>query len=129
MLVKLIHPGVAAIVVFSLHFHHRHLSFRRAVLPSFAEQTFSFQERTILLGSIALTVITDKSLSPLQSMVISFSKAVASATSLPFRSASLHQTTFHFPKEFEPFLACVKVFDTILVLTFHTIQGLRSTAA
>ena len=129
MLVKLIHLGVAAIVVFSLHFHHRHLSFRRVVLPSFAEQTFSFQERTILLGSIALAVITDKSLSPLQSMVVSFSKAVASATSLPFRSASLRQTTFHCPKEFEPFLACVKVFDTILVLTFHTIQGLRSTAA
>ena len=116
-------------MVFSLRFHHRHFSFRKAVLPSFAEQTFFFQERTILLDLIALVVITDKSLSPLLTKVVSFSKAVASATSLPSRSALLHQTTFHYPKVSRPSLACVKVFDIILVLAFHTILGLQSTAA
>ena len=115
-------------MVFSLHFHHRHLSFHKAALPSFAEQTFSFQERTAPLDSIALAVIIGKSLIPIQ-RVISFSKAAASATSLPFGSALLHQTTFHRPKVSEPSLACVKVFDITLVLTFHTILKLRSTAA
>ena len=116
-------------MVFSLHFHHRHLSFRIAVLPSFTEQTFFFQEQTVLLESIALVVITDKSLSPLQSMVASFSMVVASAISLPSRSALLHQTTVHYLKVSEPSLACVKVFDIILALAFHIILGLRSTAA
>ena len=128
MLVKSLHLEVAMAVVFSLHFHHRLLSFHKAVPPSFAEQTFFFQEQTVLLDSIALTVIIDKSLIPAQ-RVISFSKAVASATSLPFRSALLHQTTFHRPKVSEPSLAYVKVFDITLVLTFHIILGLRSTAA
>ena len=128
MLVGSLHPEVVTAVVFSLHFHHRHLSFHKAVLPSFAEQTFSFQERTAPLDSIALAVIIDKSLIPVQ-RVISFSKAAASATSLPFRSALLHQTTFHRPKVSEPSLACVKVFDITLVLTFHTVLKLRSTTA
>ena len=128
MLVKSLHPEVATAVVFSLHFHHRHFSFHKAVLPSFAEQTFFFQEQTVLLDSIALAVIIDKSLIPVQ-RVISFSKAVASATSLPFGSALLHQTTFHRPKVSEPSPACVKVFDITLALTFHIILGLRSTAA
>lgn len=125
MLVQSLHPGVAAIVVFSLHFHHLHLSFRIAVLLSFAEQTFFFQERTVLPDLIALAAITDKSLSPLQSMVASFSMAVASAISLPSRSALLHQTTVHYPKVSGPSLACAKVFE----LAFHIILGLRSTAA
>ena len=116
-------------MVFSLHFHHRHLSFRIAVLPSFTEQTFFFQEQTVLLESIALVVITDKSLSPLQSMVASFSMVIASAISLPSRSALLHQTTVHCLKVSEPSLACVKVFDIILALAFHITLGLRSTAA
>ena len=114
-------------MAFSLHFHHRHLSFHKAVLLSFAEQTFFFQERTAPLDLIVLAVIIDKSLIPVQ-RVISFLKAIASATSLPFRSALLHQTTFHRPKVSEPSLACVKVFDIILVLTFHTILELRATA-
>ena len=126
MQVESLHPEVATAVVSSLHFHHRHLSFHKAVLLSFAEQTFSFQERTVLLDSIALAVIIDKNLIPAQK-VISFSKAIASATSLPFRSALLHQTTFHRPKVSEPSLACVKVFDITLVLTFHTILRLRVT--
>ena len=129
LLVQSLHLEGAAIVVFSLRFHHRHFSFRKVVLPSFTEQTFFFQERTILLDLIALVVITDKSLSPLLTKVVSFSKAVASATSLPSRSALLHQTTFHYPKVSRPSLACVKVFDIILVLAFHTILGLQSVAA
>ena len=116
-------------MVFSLHFHHLHLSFRIAILPSFAEQTFFFQERTVLPDLIALAAITDKSLSPLQSMVASFSMAVASAISLPSRSALLHQATVHYPKVSGPSLACVKVFDISLALAFHIILGLRSTAA
>ena len=127
MLVGSLHPEVVAIEVSSLHFHHRHLSFHREVLPSFAEQTSFFREQTTPLDSIALVVITDKSLA-LNQMVASFSKAVASAISLPFRFALLHQTTVHCPKVSEPFLAYVKVFDITLVLTFRTILRLRSTA-
>ena len=127
MQVESLHPEVATAVVFSLHFHHRHLSFHKAALPSFAEQTFSFQERTAPLDSIALAAIIDKSLTLVQ-RVISSSKAITSATSLPFRSTLLHQTTFHRLKVSGPFLACVKAIDVIVVLAFHIILGLRSTA-
>ena len=128
MLAKSNHPKVAtAALVFFLHFHRHHLSFHKVVLPSFTVQTSSFQERTVLLDSIALVAIIDKSLTPVQ-RVISSSKAITSATSLPFRSTLLHQTTFHRLKVSGPFLACVKAIDVIVVLAFHIILGLRSTA-